>query len=333
MKLFRNAEVRRAALVFAAVAALAVVCAWCADVRFGLFTAAVCAAFFLIFYVTYRRRYRRIAALSEDIDRILHDDTPLALDACSEGELSILQSELQKMIRRLREQQLRLSEEKNALADALADISHQLRTPLTSINLLVSLISASDISDDRRRALSHELFDRLSQVDRFITALLKLSKLDAGAVTLAREELALDELLKRATASLLIPMELRSQTLRITAEGTFCGDPAWTCEALSNIVKNCMEHTPENGTVEICAESNALFTQIVITDDGNGIDAEDLPHIFERFYKGKNADERSVGIGLALARTIITAQNGTLKAENRHPHGAKFTARFYKGIV
>lgn len=111
------------------------------------------------------------------------------------------------------------------------------------------------------------------------------------------------------------------------------GDISWTCEALTNIIKNCMEHTPNGGEIIIRALENALFSEVVISDNGCGIDKEDLPHIFERFYKGKDSDDKSVGIGLALAKMIITKQNGTIKAENKPDGGAMFTIRFYKGIV
>ena len=131
----------------------------------------------------------------------------------------------------------------------------------------------------------------------------------------------------------IIPMELRGQALLIHADGAFHGDFSWTCEAIGNIVKNCMEHTPEGGRIEIDAAENALYSEIIIKDNGMGISPEDLPHIFERFYKGKDSDGKSFGIGLALSRMIITGQGGTVKAENRKPVGAMFTIRFYKGTV
>ena len=131
----------------------------------------------------------------------------------------------------------------------------------------------------------------------------------------------------------IIPMELRGQALLIHADGAFRGDLSWTSAAIGNIVKNCMEHTPEGGRIEIEATENALFSEIIIKDNGTGISPEDLPHIFERFYKGKDSDGKSFGIGLALSRMIIAGQGGTVKAENRKPVGAMFTIRFYKGTV
>lgn len=234
---------------------------------------------------------------------------------------------------RLREQQQTLTREKAYLADSIADISHQIRTPLTSINLLIGLLSEPKLTDARRQQLIHELYELLSRIDWLITTLLKISRLDAGTVQFKQEQVSLEELLKKSCVTLLIPMELRGQELRIHADGAFRGDLSWTSEAIGNIVKNCMEHTPEGGRIEIEATENALFSEIIIKDNGTGISPEDLPHIFERFYKGKDSDGKSFGIGLALSRMIIAGQGGTVKAENRKPVGAMFTIRFYKGTV
>lgn len=333
MKLLRNAEVRGSLVAQLAVSVAASAVAFLWQTRFGVFTLCLCAALMLMFLLTTARRYRRIAALTGELDRILHGEEQLSLDAYAEGELSLLQSEIYKMTVRLREQRQRLREDRVYLADSLADIAHQLRTPLTSINLLVSRLSDTSLPDERREMLTRELYALLSRVDRLLTALLKLSRLDAGTVKFAEERVSLETLLEQAAAPLLVPMELRGQTLTLSADGTFTGDTAWTAEAITNILKNCMEHTPEGGTVTAEATENALFAQIVISDSGSGIAREDLPHIFERFYKGKDSDDDSFGIGLALARTIVTAQNGTLKAGNRAPHGAMFTIRFYKSVV
>ena len=138
--------------------------------------------------------------------------------------------------------------------------------------------------------------------------------------------------LEKSVAPLLIPMELRGQELKIKAEGAFVGDLDWTCEAIGNVVKNCMEHTPEGGVVSIEATENLIYREIIIKDTGSGIASEDMPHVFERFYKGKNSSNKSFGIGLALARGIITNQNGMIKAENQKDSGAKFTIRFYKEL-
>ncbi len=197
----------------------------------------------------------------------------------------------------------------------------------------MQLLREPNLTEERKLSLARELLELLSRIDWLITTLLKISKLDAGTVQLKKEKVSLEDMLRRATEPLLVPMELREQTLTIHGEGTFTGDLAWTCEAVGNVVKNCMEHTKNGGEIAINASENALYTEITIADTGSGIDPEDMPHIFERFYRGKNSDNKSFGVGLALARTIITDQNGTIKAENRHTGGALFTIRFYKGTI
>lgn len=333
MKLFRNLEIKGTILVYGVITVAAVITAFTWERRFGLLMLGVCAAFFFVYLFVTCRRYRRISQLAADIDQILHGEGQVSLDKYTEGELSILQNEVCKMTVRLREQQLSLKEDKVYLADSLADISHQIRTPLTSINLLVSLLAEQDITLQRRQQLSHELYELLSRIEWLITALLKMSRLDAGTAKFKSESIPLAELLRRGTAPLLVSMDLRDLRLEVSAEGNFIGDVSWTCEAITNIVKNCMEHTPEGGSIEISASENVLYSEIIISDNGRGIEAEDLPHIFERFYKGRDSGEKSFGIGLALARRIITAQNGTVKAENKMSGGAKFTIRFYRGTV
>lgn len=333
MKLFRNPEIKKTIFLCTLIDTPFTVAAFIWEWYFGIFTLALCCLITAAYLAGESRRYKRISELANDVDHILHGDTKIDIDKYSEGELAVLQSEIYKMTVRLREQQQSLQEDKVYLADSIADISHQIRTPLTSINLLISLISEPDITNERRQKLSHDLYDMLSRIDWLITALLKISKLDAGTVRFTRETIQLNELLNRAVGPLLVPMDLRNQVLKMSAEGVFSGDVAWTCEAIANIVKNCMEHTPTNGRIEIAATENALYSEIVIRDNGSGISRDDLPHIFERFYKGENSDDKSFGIGLSLSRMIITAQNGTVKAENIVPNGTKFVIRFYKGTV
>lgn len=280
-----------------------------------------------------RRRYLELARLSREIDRILHDEHAPLIDESEEGELAILTSEIQKMTVRLRERAAQSQKDKLALSAALVDISHQLRTPLTALNLTVSLLSREEITSERRLALTRELKKELSRVDWLVETLLKLSKLDAGTVQLAQSPVSVRRLIEQATQSLVIPMELRGQTLVIEAEDTqFTGDLGWSAEALSNLVKNCMEHTPEGGRITLMAAQTALYAEIRVCDTGPGFDPDDLPHLFERFYRGKNAAPESIGIGLALARAVIAAQNGTLTAKNT-PDGAEFCIRFYHTTV
>lgn len=288
----------------------------------------------VVFLLSARGRYRELDRLSSDIDRILHGEERLLLEDYQEGELSILHSEIQKMTVRLKEQTDALQRDKVRLSEAIADISHQLRTPLTAMNLTVSLLPGEELTAQRRLELTRELKRSLARMDWLIEALLKLAQLDAGTAQLKREPVALKLLLERAAMPLLIPMELREQVLQIhVKDETFTGDFHWTLEAVANVLKNSMEHTPAGGVISLTAEETALCTSLVIEDNGPGFDPAELPRLFERFYKGKNARAESVGIGLALARRVIAEQNGSITAANRPEGGARFTIRFYKSIL
>ncbi len=333
IKLLRNKEVKIHLFLHIVLSTIAIILCCFIDFRAALVTVVLSLLLMVVYLFSSYKKYKKITSLAYDINRILHEDYTISLKNYSEGELSILQSEIHKMTIRLREQQQLLLNDKIYLADSIADISHQIRTPLTSINLIVQFLSEPDLPYDRRKQHTNELRRLLSRIDWLITALLKISKLDAGTIQFNKEEISIEEFLKKACSPLLVPIELRGQELVINAKGNFFGDVAWTCEAIGNIVKNCMEHTPEGGKLEIDASENPIYTEFIIKDNGTGIAEEDIPHIFERFYKGVNSSDNSFGIGLALSRTIITNQNGTIKADNRKTSGAMFTIRFYKGAV
>ena len=203
MKLFRNPEIRKVTIFYAIVSLVATVGAFLREPDFGICTLALCIVLFGIYLISTYQRYKRLAELASDINRILHgDDIGISLEQYSEGELGVLQSEIHKMTNRLREQKQRLIEDKVYLADSLADISHQIRTPLTSINLLVSLLSESDISEERRIKLTHDLLGLLSRIDWLITTLLKISKLDAGTVQLKEETIIYHRALRNITGNI-----------------------------------------------------------------------------------------------------------------------------------
>ncbi|MBO5015072.1 MAG: HAMP domain-containing histidine kinase, partial [Bacteroidaceae bacterium] len=288
-KLLKNKEVRRTLFWQVVVSVIAGAVCYYIDIRAGQITTALSLLLILIYYISTYKRYRRIASLAGDINKVLHGDNTISLENYSEGELGILHSEIYKMTIRLREQQQKLVSDKIYLADSIADISHQIRTPLTSINLLVQLLSEPNLTDERRHQLTHELYGLLSRIDWLITTLLKISKLDAGTVQFKQEQVGMENLIRKSCVPLLVPIELRGQELAINATGDFTCDVAWTSEAIGNIVKNCMEHTPEGGRIEIETNDNALYTEILIKDNGTGISQEDMPHIFERFYKGKDS--------------------------------------------
>lgn len=297
--------------------------------------AIICILMDAVFFLFTRWRYQQISELSHRIDRILHGDSLVHFDTFREGELAILQDEIYKMTIRLREQAKMLSTDKNFLADSLADISHQIRTPLTSLNLIVAMLKNKNITKERRWELTNEIEKLLERIDWLISMLLKFSKLDAGTVLFRKDKVLLSDLIHTVIEPFLIPMDLRNQTLTIKIEGqdSFLGDFPWSVEAIGNILKNCMEHTPEGGEICILGSENPLFTEICIEDNGQGVAKDDLPHLFERFYRGENAVVSSYGIGLSLARMIIKEQNGIIVAENKDDKGMRFFVRYYKGAV
>ena len=334
MKLLRNREMYISLMLMSFISCVAALCTYLFYRELVLPVLVLCALFIILHIVPSYIKYREIKKLSADIDKILHGEENINLENYNEGDLGVLQSEVHKMTVRLREQQYKLTQDKIFLADLLADISHQIRTPLTSINILVSMLSDPDMTYEKREQTIHKLYGLLSRIDWLITTLLKMSKLDAGTVRFHREDVTMKELLEKACMPVRVPIELRGQELEIEADGECICDVAWSCEAIGNIVKNCMEHTPDGGSIHISGQNNPLYTEIIITDDGSGIAAEDLPHIFERFYKGKESEDKGgFGIGLALARMIVTGQNGTLKAENAPSGGAMFTMRFYESTI
>jgi signal transduction histidine kinase len=334
MKLLRNKEVLNSLKVFVFISFIAIIAEWIYDKRLVIPAFCVCLAFCLTHFITIWHRYKKISELTEKINGILHGDEGVSIENCSEGELALLSSEVYKMTVMLREQKSKLMDDKVYLADLLADISHQIRTPLTSINILVSMLSEPDMTYEKREQTVQKLYGLLSRIDWLITALLKLSKLDAGTVRFNKESITMHELLDKACMPVRVPIELRGQQLEIKSDGELSCDISWSCEAIGNIVKNCMEHTPEGGKITIVGTHNPLYSEIRISDSGSGIASDDLPHIFERFYKGKASEDKGgFGIGLALARMIITEQNGTLKAENSPEGGALFTVRFYESTV
>lgn len=335
MGFFRNPEISKTALIWGMLSAAATAAAFAAGPRTGIAALALCLAYSAVHFIITYRRYKNIARLSAEVDRVLHGDTTLELSEFDEGELNILSSEIHKMTLRLREQADRLAADKEYLADSIADISHQIRTPLTSVSLLTEFLSEPELDTEQRIKYVKELFELLDRIDWLINTLLKMSKFDAGTVYFDRRKENIPKLVKRAYEPIAIPMELRGQSfvMRMPEDMSLDCDVRWTVEAVENILKNCMEHTPKGGTVYVTGEDNAVYSLITISDTGYGIAKEDLPNIFKRFYKGKDSSSGSVGIGLALARMIINGQGGRIKAYNGRDGGAVFEIKFYKSVV
>ncbi|MBC8537186.1 sensor histidine kinase [Feifania hominis] len=327
----RNRELLFYVLAAAAVAALftalgSLQSAACALTVLGaLLATGVCTAVLLAV------RYRRIAALSVYLKQVADGREPIDIRDSREGELSILKSEIYKVTGMLSEQASRLEREKRSQADALADISHQLKTPVTSMMVMTDLLSQGTLDDDKRAEFTRDMRAQLERLRWLITALLKLSRLDAGVVEFERRNVRCGKLIAAAVAPLAIAMELREQTLCVAGEDVVvCADREWTTEALMNLVKNCVEHTQNGGRIEIACEQNPLFVSITVRDNGEGIAREDLPHLFRRFYRGKNAGADSVGIGLAMAEQILRGQDASLSVKSEVGRGTEFSIKFHR---
>lgn len=293
------------------------------------------AVLFIVTEISMKKRRDKALELSDGIGRILRGAESIRFDDYNEGELSVLAAEIHKMTVRLREQNSALTDEKVILKESLEDISHQLRTPLTSIMLILGMMRKPDMSREQYMEHIRELYDLLEQMKWLIETMLGLSRIEADAVKFAREPISCRELIRLAAEPVSVSMELKgiSFQVEISGEPEFTGDLHFTAEALTNLLKNSAEHTPEGGSIVVRAEENGLYTGITIQDSGGGIPEKELPHIFERFYRSSEYTKSGFGIGLAFAQKVIAGQEGSLRAENIAPHGARFDIRFYKTTI
>lgn len=329
--MLRNKEIRQFAAGFFVITAGVIFTGYRLHPAAGILAAFSACMYGILFFVFTRERYKKIAEISEEIDQVLHDSDRVFIADSEEGELSVLKSEITKMTLRIREQNRALKREKERLSESLADIAHQLRTPLTSANLILSLLE-NNPEEEVRKELLRETEQLFSQMDTLLSSLLKLSRLDAGIIVFQKEKIEVKKLIEAAVRPLLIPMELHEVTLETKLpDGIYIdGDFEWLSEGIGNVVKNCMESAKDHGRIQISCQDTVLYTEITVHDSGKGFKKEELSKVFERFYRGKNTRAAGYGIGLALCRTIITRQGGTIAAKNHPKGGALFVIRFPK---
>lgn len=274
-----------------------------------------------------QRQQRRAASLTEYLGRANAGAYRLRPDA-KEDLLSPLEDELYKTIVLLREGREQAAAARQSLAGNLADIAHQLKTPLSSITLIADMLSSRLPEDEAVQAA--QISAQAEKMTKLVSALLALSRVDAGTIAMEKKQVDAGELCGCAADAVLPLFSGADITLHLPkTDAGYTGDMEWSIQALANILKNCFEHTPSGGEIIVSSEENPLFTAIRIEDNGPGIPSEDLPRLFERFYRGKYAKKDGVGIGLALSKALIEAQNGTLTAENRPEGGARFVIKFY----
>ena len=286
---------------------------------------------FLVFAIYKRRQRKRLDKLINYLAAVNNGNYDLALDSNSETADSRLQNEIYKTTVTLREAAQRSAESREKLKTALSDISHQLKTPLTSVIITTeNLLDNPGLPLELRQEFLRDIYRSSNHISFLVQSLLTLSKLDADSVTLKRKPEPLGGIFSEVVQSIAVLAELKGVSV-ITDDNavTLDCDKKWLCEALSNIVKNCVEHTDEGGEVRLSAESNPLYTKITVSDNGHGIAPEDLPHIFERFYRGKNAADDSVGIGLALSKAIVEKAGGTIRVDSEPGKGSCFIIKFF----
>ena len=287
----------------------------------------LCLTSVILIYIV--RQKKKIKELTRYVHMINEGKYDLYPEKNSEEETSVLQNEIYKTTVVLREKSEKAIKARIQLKDSISDISHQLKTPLTSVTLMLDNLN-DDLPLQLRRKFMRDIKTQTNHISFLIRSLLTLSRLDADVIDFHKEAIPLKPLLDSCISHTEIMAELRGVTVCVIADEKCSAKKKkkWTVEAITNIVKNCIEHTPSGGNVCITAQENKLYTRITVRDSGCGISREDLPHIFDRFYRAKNSDENSVGIGLSLTKAIIEKQGGYISAVSGQGEGSEFVIRF-----
>lgn len=286
---------------------------------------------FVIFYLYVMNLNGSISNISKYIHRLLNKDYSLDIIDNDEGNLSILKNEIYKITVMLKEQNEELMQDKMNLANNLADISHQLKTPLTSMLIMSDLLENENLSKEEQKKFLDVIRSQLKRIEWLVSSLLKMAKLDAKTVEFKKEKIYADDLILKAVEPVNMLMKEKNQQFVMSGDNPMVSvDINWTSEAFLNILKNCSEHTPKGGTLKAEVFESVMYTEFVFSDNGEGIEAKDLPFIFERFYRAGKSVSDSVGIGLAMSYSILTSQNATLHVKSKPNKGTTFSIRFYK---
>lgn len=302
--------------------------------KYVILSVSVCIAFGLAFAVLFlgylKIQKKQTMNIAKRIERINLGDYSLQIDRNSEDELSLLDNQIYRTAVKFREQAENSRKDKENLQKSLSDISHQLKTPLTSIIVMVeNILDDDDMPLEIRREFLNDIKHNTNTISFLVQSLLKLSKLDAEAVKFRYEQVEVKSIVDECIKNTAVMAEILGVRLETECNNIILNcDKKWLCEAVTNIIKNCIEHS-QNGNIKITADQNKLYTKISIKDNGSGITKEDLPHIFERFYKGKNSSDDSVGIGLSLAKTIIEKQGGYISVSSELNKGSEFVIKFF----
>lgn len=280
-----------------------------------------------------QRRQRRIEELQRYMEKLSRGNYRLELEENADDELSGLRNEVYRLTVKLKESAALEQRRRQALADSVANISHQLKTPMTSMTVLLDNLTENEEMDQitRHRFLS-EISRQLTGMSWLIATMLKLSRLEAGVVELQRAHVEAGQLVEKCVVRLQTAAEWREVCMDVQLQpgASLVVDENWTVEALCNIVKNAIEHSPAGSSVQIAASENEIYTEIRVTDSGTGISREEREKLFQRFYRGSNAAEDSIGIGLALAKEVVEQQHGHIQVESQEGEGTVFSLKFMK---
>ena len=279
------------------------------------------------------KRDKSLRSINKYLDKVNNGNYELKIEDNGEDEISRLRNELYKTTILLRESAENSEKEKTNLSNSLADISHQLKTPLTSIRIMLDNIEENPNMDEKtRNEFIEEISRQIDWISSLVISLLKLAKFDAGAIVMQDTQINVKKLIDNVINNLAIMIDIKNIKIeeKIDEDVILRADYNWQLEALTNIIKNCIEHSKEDSSIKIEVENNSIFVKIKITDEGEGIAKEDLSHIFERFYKSKQASENSIGIGLSLAKTIIEKENGYIKVDSELGKGTTFEIKYLK---
>ena len=287
----------------------------------------------LIFYLYDKNKSKKIKEITKMISKINNRQFDIDINDFNEGELSILKNEISKTTTMLRQVADNSVKDKLNLKDSLGDISHQLKTPLTSITIMIdNILDSPDMDEKTRKKFLINIKREILNINFLVMSLLKLSKFDANVVKFNKESVYLKDIIIESIKNVSMIKELKNITIKVSGDDNIkllC-DFKWQVESITNILKNSIEHTSEYGTVEVNYSENKLYTRILIKDNGKGIDSDDLPHIFDRFYKGENGSDDSFGIGLSLSKTIIEKEGGSITVKSTPNIGTIFTIKYLK---
>ena len=287
----------------------------------------------IIFFKYNHSESKKINEITKYIEEINRGNYKLNIEENTEDELSILKNELYKITIMLKEVAENSQKDKTTLKDSLSDISHQIKTPITSILIMLdNILSDENMPEDIKKDFIKDIKREIVNIKFLVESILKLSKIDSNSIKFIKKEVFIKDIINEAVKNVSMLSELKNIEIIVSGDDsikTIC-DLKWQVEAITNILKNCIEHSYENRKIYINYNQNNMYTELKIEDNGTGIDVKDLPHIFERFYKGKNSSSDSVGIGLALSKSIIESNNGYIQVDSELNKGTTFIIKYLK---